>query len=319
MEIDHPLLVEEYEYFPVATRKIVEDAGGLKTFLLESPRFVMMDDLIGLMKHAVMLEENADVTVVEQKIRNEEYYSAYLNNQETYIQSKHRLNPAAKEFRPFSYINKFCLPKTDDTVASNSGEYITTSHSHLTRLVSPYSLSSQTPETTARPLSVSNGSLPSAIPGSHPAFLNEVLSDYSNERLVPGITHMPLLSDSDSSNQCNSVFADYDAVPEALSGCRSVAGNMVASDEMLTVQNLQYIPVKDTFPCEKSLGQVQSPSNESECNSVKMEIENKSVTRNIPRSRMISIQVHILTPEDVKVLCFSALGLEVLDLSVFSF
>ncbi|NWY01580.1 TTC3 ligase, partial [Nothoprocta ornata] len=50
MEITDKLLVGEYEDFPEEARKIVEDAGGLKSFLLGSLRFVMVDNVIGLLR-----------------------------------------------------------------------------------------------------------------------------------------------------------------------------------------------------------------------------------------------------------------------------
>ncbi|NXX44936.1 TTC3 ligase, partial [Tricholaema leucomelas] len=50
MEINDKLLVEEYERFPEEVRKIAEDEGGLKSFLLKSFRFIMVDNFIGLRK-----------------------------------------------------------------------------------------------------------------------------------------------------------------------------------------------------------------------------------------------------------------------------
>ncbi|NXV34959.1 TTC3 ligase, partial [Rissa tridactyla] len=50
MEINNKLLVGEYEHFPEEAQKIVEDEGGLKSFLLNSRRFIMVDNLIGLRK-----------------------------------------------------------------------------------------------------------------------------------------------------------------------------------------------------------------------------------------------------------------------------
>ncbi|NWR70237.1 TTC3 ligase, partial [Centropus unirufus] len=50
MEINNKLLVGEYEHFPEDARKIVEDEGGLKHFLLKSLRFIMVDNLIALKK-----------------------------------------------------------------------------------------------------------------------------------------------------------------------------------------------------------------------------------------------------------------------------
>ncbi|NXI38820.1 TTC3 ligase, partial [Galbula dea] len=50
MEMNNELLVGEYEHFPEEARKIVEDEGGLKAFLLKSLRFIMVDNLLGLRK-----------------------------------------------------------------------------------------------------------------------------------------------------------------------------------------------------------------------------------------------------------------------------
>ncbi|NXC00359.1 TTC3 ligase, partial [Orthonyx spaldingii] len=50
LEINNKLLVGEYENFPEETRKVVEDEGGLEPFLLKSPRFIKVDNLIGLRK-----------------------------------------------------------------------------------------------------------------------------------------------------------------------------------------------------------------------------------------------------------------------------
>ncbi len=52
-----PLMVGELENFPPEARQKITDAGGLESFLLESLRFVMKDELIGLMKHAVSLTD----------------------------------------------------------------------------------------------------------------------------------------------------------------------------------------------------------------------------------------------------------------------
>lgn len=69
-----PLMVGELENFPPEAQQKIADAGGLKSFLLESLRFVMTDELIGLMKHAVSLTDT---------------------------QPSH-LNPSAKEFWPYA-------------------------------------------------------------------------------------------------------------------------------------------------------------------------------------------------------------------------
>lgn len=56
-----PLMVGELENFPAEAQQKIADGGGLKSFLLESLRFTMTDDLIGLMKHAVSLTDNGQL------------------------------------------------------------------------------------------------------------------------------------------------------------------------------------------------------------------------------------------------------------------
>ncbi|XP_077101618.1 E3 ubiquitin-protein ligase TTC3 isoform X2 [Siphateles boraxobius] len=53
-----PLMVGELENFPPEAQQKISDAGGLKPFLLESLRFTMTEELIGLMKHAVSLTDS---------------------------------------------------------------------------------------------------------------------------------------------------------------------------------------------------------------------------------------------------------------------
>ncbi|NWV32143.1 TTC3 ligase, partial [Grantiella picta] len=50
LEMNNKLLVGEYQHFPEETRKVVEDAGGLEPFLLQSLRFILVDNLIALRK-----------------------------------------------------------------------------------------------------------------------------------------------------------------------------------------------------------------------------------------------------------------------------
>lgn len=54
-----PLMMGELENFPPEAQQKISDAGGLECFLLESLRFVLMEELIGLMKHAVSLTDPA--------------------------------------------------------------------------------------------------------------------------------------------------------------------------------------------------------------------------------------------------------------------
>lgn len=280
MEIENPLLIGEYECFPAATRKIVEDAGGLKSFLLESLRFVMMGDLIGLMKHAVILTEN---TGVEGKISSEENFSTSLNNQENNSQSKPRLNPAAKEFTPTSCLNPN-MPVPTNTVASSTLQYMTTTHSAFSVFDSAYSLSAQTADIIP-PLPISKVPLSSSIPENHLMFLNEDPSDYQENKTFSGLSDIP-----ESQSESADYYTYLDSDPEAISGSKSGTSSLVTEfPEVLCRKIPDPSCISDNHTQENK---VESCNNESECTSViKVEIENKPVTRNNPRSRMIAVQV----------------------------
>ncbi|KAA0704441.1 E3 ubiquitin-protein ligase TTC3 [Triplophysa tibetana] len=71
-----PLMVGEMENFPLEAQQKITAAGGLEAFLLESLRFAMTDDVMGLMKHV-----------------------ASLTDLSAALQISH-LNPTAKEFWP---------------------------------------------------------------------------------------------------------------------------------------------------------------------------------------------------------------------------
>ncbi|KAK9968873.1 hypothetical protein ABG768_003172 [Culter alburnus] len=96
-----PLMVGELENFPPEAQQKIADAGGLKSFLLESLRFTMTDDLIGLMKHAVSLTDNG--------------------------QLPSHLNPSAQEFWPHgnalseavAQISLVSFDNTDEPVSSD--------------------------------------------------------------------------------------------------------------------------------------------------------------------------------------------------------
>ncbi|XP_077198783.1 E3 ubiquitin-protein ligase TTC3 [Paroedura picta] len=294
MEIDSPLLIGEYEYFPAATRKIVEDAGGLKSFLLQSLRFIMMDDLIGLMRHAVMLNENGDVSGVENKNRNGDDSLTCLTSQEQNSQSKLRLNPAAKEFKPISHINKSYMPITTDSLANCNLDYMTTSHSSFSPFVPPYSFSSHTTDAIIESLPTSKVSLPSTLSENHPVFPNEVPSDFQSEGTFPVITPISIVPDvSDQSNYIYAGYAGYlDNDPGAIGSTYSI-GNLVAIDEVQKFQNLPCVLAKpENQPYEQSLDQIEHPSYEAgSCYVTQMDADKKSVIRNNPPSRMIAVQV----------------------------
>ncbi len=93
-------MVGELENFPSEAQQKIADGGGLESFLLESLRFVMMDELIGLMKHAVSLTDT--------------------------LHPSH-LNPSAKEFWPLAdalsdTASHDSLPNEDDKEESASSD-----------------------------------------------------------------------------------------------------------------------------------------------------------------------------------------------------
>ncbi|XP_020496201.2 E3 ubiquitin-protein ligase TTC3 [Labrus bergylta] len=57
LEAEDRLLVGELDNFPPVAQEKIQEAGGFKSFLLESLRFIQMGRCIGLTKHAVSLQE----------------------------------------------------------------------------------------------------------------------------------------------------------------------------------------------------------------------------------------------------------------------
>ncbi|XP_019511308.1 PREDICTED: E3 ubiquitin-protein ligase TTC3 [Hipposideros armiger] len=93
LDMSNKMFSEKYEFFPEETRQILEKAGGLKSFLLGCPRFVVIDNCIALKKVALRLKKKRKKknikTKVEEMSRTGEYFRAKLP-----------LNPTAREFKP---------------------------------------------------------------------------------------------------------------------------------------------------------------------------------------------------------------------------
>ncbi|XP_030647947.1 E3 ubiquitin-protein ligase TTC3 isoform X2 [Chanos chanos] len=113
LEADDQLLVGELENFPPEAQQKIQDAGGLKPFLLESLRFVMVDSLVGLMKHSMTLQTLTGEEMAEPL--NQTFTSDV--DRVTSGTSSH-LNPSAKEFRP--QFAKWSLCEDDDTSFADS-------------------------------------------------------------------------------------------------------------------------------------------------------------------------------------------------------
>ncbi|XP_050772260.1 E3 ubiquitin-protein ligase TTC3 isoform X2 [Gopherus flavomarginatus] len=296
MEIDDKLLIGEYEHFPAEARKIVEDAGGLKPFLLESLHFVMMDNLIGLMKHAILLKEN---TETEEDTRNEEENHINYQNSLENSKSKLQLNPAAKEFKPVSYIKPYMLISTNTTVANcETPDYSVTGYSSHISYISVHSLPSQSIDTIEGPLSFSNALLHSSISDNHDIPQTKVSSGYENERTFSMISQIP--PTPDVAGQPSYIYADYEAPLDidktAISDREYISGNHIPS-QIQTYPDPQYVLMKSDYSSyEDNLDQGMSSIKEVkyDLSAVKMEFENKNtpVVKSIPLTRMIAIQVN---------------------------
>ena len=57
LDADDPLLVGQLDHFPAEAQRKIQQSGGFKLFLLQSLRFIMMGEHIGLAKHAVSLRD----------------------------------------------------------------------------------------------------------------------------------------------------------------------------------------------------------------------------------------------------------------------
>ncbi|XP_066555587.1 E3 ubiquitin-protein ligase TTC3 isoform X2 [Amia ocellicauda] len=119
MEADNQLLVGEFENFPPEAQQKIEEAGGLKSFLLGSLRFVLTDNLLGLMKHAVSLQ---DKMVEENGYAVKEHPIDLLSNKdpEDNPQKTAPLNPTAEEFKP-GHHSTFDLPFHNSDIMVSPG------------------------------------------------------------------------------------------------------------------------------------------------------------------------------------------------------
>ncbi|XP_019384464.1 PREDICTED: E3 ubiquitin-protein ligase TTC3 isoform X4 [Crocodylus porosus] len=299
MEIDDKLLVGEYEHFPEEARKIVENAGGLKPFLLRSVRFVLIDNCIGLMKHAILFKGNADILAeTKEATRNEEENCiAGPNIQGNSSKSKLQLNPAAKEFKPVSYINKPYMPvPTDGTLASyETQECSAIGHSSHISYSSVHSLPNDSTDTVEEAVSFSNILLPSVIPNNRNILLTDS-SVYQNERMLPILSQLPSIPSVAS--QPSYIYADYEAnldIDETAISDRRCISDILLPNLMQTYQDTRYVVENLDFEfCGNNLDGVNNTSEAKyDISAIKKEIENKnsSVVKNHPHTRMIAVQV----------------------------
>ncbi|KFZ53797.1 E3 ubiquitin-protein ligase TTC3, partial [Antrostomus carolinensis] len=289
MEIDNKLLVGEYEHFPEEAQKIVEDEGGLKSFLLKSLNFIMVDNLIGLRKHAVFLKENTN--------RNEtgDENDVVCDIQEGPFQKNLQLNPAAKEFKPLSYCKKpHISTSTDLTVASyETQQYLP--WSFPTSCESVRSLHSQNIATIENEASFSDILLKCFDSKNPHIFLPRPSWGYGYGRILPVPSQMPLMSNV--AKQPSYVYADYvahqDNDKSAISNRKHSsfipAEIQTYEDPQCQLENSGNTFYQDNFA-------VANSTNEADCGIkvIKMEKESRGIPlmKNNPYTRMIAVQVH---------------------------
>lgn len=93
LDMSNKMFSEEYEFFPEETRQILEKAGGLKSFLLGCPHFVVIDDCIALKKVALRLKKKRKKKNIKTKVEE-------ISKTGEYLRVKLPLNPTAREFKP---------------------------------------------------------------------------------------------------------------------------------------------------------------------------------------------------------------------------
>ncbi|NXG33127.1 TTC3 ligase, partial [Dromaius novaehollandiae] len=293
LEINDQLLVGEYEHFPEEARKIVEDAGGLKSFLLESLRFVMVDNVIGLMKHALLIKE---ITNRNETGDDEEGNYTGCDMQENSSQNKLQLNPAAKEFKPLSYTNQpHISTSTDITLASyETPEYL--SYSLPISYRSVHFWHSQNTNTTKNESSFSDVLLDCFGSKNLDTSLPQTSLGYQYERVLPVTSQMP--PTSNFAKQPTYIYADHvahqDNNESAISDEKYVSDFFIPT-EIQTYEDPQCLLEKSDNAVYEDNFAVADNTNEAEHDilAIKMEKERGiPLMKNNPHTKMIAVQVN---------------------------
>ncbi|NXE49779.1 TTC3 ligase, partial [Casuarius casuarius] len=293
MEINDQLLVGEYEHFPEEARKIVEDAGGLKSFLLESLRFVMVDNVIGLMKHALLIKE---ITNGNETGDNEEGNYTGCDMQENFSQNKLQLNPAAEEFKPLSCANQpHISTSTDITLASyETPEYL--SYSLPISYRSVHFLHSQNTNTTKNESSFSDVLLDCFGSKNLDTSLPQTSLGYQYERALPVTFQIP--PTSNFAKQPAYIYADHvahqDNNESAISDEKYVSDVFIPT-EIQTYEDPQCLLEKSDNAVYEDNFAVADNTNEAEHDilAIKMEKERGiPLMKNNPHTKMIAVQVN---------------------------
>ncbi|KAM6314319.1 E3 ubiquitin-protein ligase TTC3 isoform 2-T2 [Podargus strigoides] len=294
MEINNELLVGEYKHFPEEAQKIVEDEGGLKYFLLKSLHFIMVDNLIGLRKHAVLITENMNRNEIGD---NEEETYIVCNVQENSSQYQLQLNPYAKEFKPRFYPEKPHIPMSSNlTVASyKAPQYLP--WSFPTSCKSVRSLHSRNIDTIEKESSFSDLLVECFDSKRAGMCLPWTFWHYQRERILPGPSQMPLMSSvvKQPSCICGDGVTHQDNDKSAISDRKYVFSSFIPTEiQMPEDPQCQLVNSDNAF--DEDNFAVANSTNEDDCGIrvIKMEKENRGVplVKNNPHTRMIAVQVN---------------------------
>lgn len=288
MELNNKLLVGEYEHFPEEAQKIVEDEGGLKSFLLKSHRFVMVDNFISL-RHDVLIKENKNRDETE---KNEEGNYIVCDVQENYFQNKIQLNPAAKEFKPLSYPKQSHISTSTDIPLESceTPQYL------------PYSLPASWQSMLSQDIDpVENMPYLSKVLfyqdiQNQSRFLPQTSWGYQCERTSPVTSPEPLLSNG--AKQPGYIYADgvaHQDNDELATSDRKYVSSSIVPAEIETFRDPPCLVENSSSAFYEESFAVANSTNEAECDIqvIKKEKESRGipVMKNNPHTRMVAVQV----------------------------
>ncbi|XP_068931136.1 E3 ubiquitin-protein ligase TTC3 isoform X8 [Petaurus breviceps papuanus] len=304
LEIDDKLLVGEYEHFPEETRKIVEEAGGLKAFLLDSVRFVMIDNYIGLMKDVVQLKKNKTTgTTVEESTSLDEKDSLFFPCfQKNASQLKLQLNPAAKEFKPVSS-NSF-IPGSKNKKVNKAAKYVTPGYMPYIPFNAVFS--NQGFDTNNTSVSYANMLPQSSQCISVYTTVSDISSDYQTKRKMPLVSAMSPITDTDGKDNYGHATSEACNVNSE----KPVLKKEDSSDKLTCEKQIDQNTQKTTVKSDKdNTAKDKCISNNDHCdfgtNKQEAEMKNTAVIKNIPCIRMVAIQVKKdLTHQEVNTVPF---------------
>ncbi|XP_051840818.1 E3 ubiquitin-protein ligase TTC3 isoform X3 [Antechinus flavipes] len=293
LEIDDKLLVGEYEHFPEEARKIVEEAGGLKSFLLDSLRFVMIDNYIGLMKDTVQLKKNKTTgTDVEESTSLDEKDSLIFSPrfQKNASQLKLQLNPAAKEFKPVT-CNSF-IPASKNKKTNRAAKYVTTGYVSYIPFNTVFS--NQGFDTSNTSVSYANMLPQSSQCISLYTTVSDVSSDYPKKRKLPLVSAVPPMTDSDKRDNLDSANSEACNVNVERPMLEKVCSSGKSNCEKKMRQNTQKTTLKAEI-CKNNTAKDACIGNNDHCDlgtsKLEREMKNTAVIKNTPCIRMVAIQV----------------------------